>query len=191
MKYLSRRNLVAGAAALPALAVPAVASFSPDHPDAKLLRLAPELEVIAQELEAANEAARKISEEWDAACDRAGLLPEIWWPEAQALGMSDSEWWKEHQTRHEKRNAIPHGDADQTDADGITTIWDKLNGRLNPLVDKILAMRATTVDGLRVQAHAVATASPELFDDCDDCRPEVNFARAVLEFVGVRRQGQV
>jgi hypothetical protein len=62
---LSRRTLVASAAALPALAVPALASA--DNPDAELLRLGAELEHVEQEWLAR----RALDRKWSAACERA------------------------------------------------------------------------------------------------------------------------
>lgn len=55
MSHLSRRSLVATAGVLPALAVPALASFDLDHPDAELFRLAVQLEAVGREVAAENE----------------------------------------------------------------------------------------------------------------------------------------
>jgi hypothetical protein len=104
--------------------------------------------------------------------------------------MSEKEYWAYHDKIQTARNAIPHGDADQKDEDG-RTVWDRLNGQLNPLVEEILALKATTIDGLRVQARAVALVAPESFeDDPDDWRPEQNFIRNVFAFLGVDGMGK-
>jgi hypothetical protein len=183
MSNLSRRTLVASAAALPALAVPAVA-FSPDHPDAELLRLAPELEVIAEEYRIAGDISEKISREWDAACDRAGLLREPSWPDVKDT-MSEKEFWDRYYAINAARGAIPHGDADLADEDGVT-IWDKLGDRLDPLAEKILSIRAKTADGLRVQARAAALAAPDLWAVGER---EQDFLEAVFAFLRVDQMG--
>jgi hypothetical protein len=120
--------------------------------------------------------------------DRAGIPPVIWWPEAEAQGMSEKEYWAYYYKIQAARNSIPHGDADQKE--GGTTIWDKLNGRLNPLVEEILALKATTIDGLKVQARAVAVAEEPLDGDSDDWSPEQNFIRGVFAFIGVDGNGK-
>jgi hypothetical protein len=101
MTNLSRRTLVTSATALPVLAVPALASFSPDHPDAELLRLAVQLEAVGREVEAETERAVKASEEQEAICERAGL-PHIW-PSDWPGGFAKTSGWFEYQ---EKRKAL-------------------------------------------------------------------------------------
>jgi hypothetical protein len=94
MSNLSRRTLVSSVAALPALAVPAVASFSSDHPDAELLRLGVQLEEIGRLVDAENAEGHRRYNEWQAACERAGL-PDIAlldWPGGEA----EIEKWREY-----------------------------------------------------------------------------------------------
>jgi hypothetical protein len=130
MTNLSRRALVTSGAALPALVVPALASFSPDHPDAELLRFAVQLEAVGQQVEAENELA--------ANCDEIKL--------------------------------------------------GQLVDRLNPLANEILAMQPTTLDGLRVQARALALRAPDLWDVNQEA--ERDFMGAVFTLLGVGRSGK-
>jgi hypothetical protein len=78
MPNLSRRHLVTTAAALPALALPALASeaIGPNHPDAELLRLGVELEVVVVEWHTQRAIDREDSAVRQAASDAAGL-PDI------------------------------------------------------------------------------------------------------------------
>jgi hypothetical protein len=183
MSKLSRRTMVAGTAALPALAVPAVASFSPDHPDAELLRLGVQLETIGRDHEALTAVDHKRSDEWEAICERAGL------PNVKYSDWSGSK--DEYAAYHEKRSALmPHYTDEEEDENGKMN-WDRLCDRLDPLVDEILGLRATTVAGLKVQARAVGLAVPWIFQEEDGgSNAEMDFIRAVFTFLDVDERGK-
>jgi hypothetical protein len=83
------------------------------------------------------------------------------------------------------RSATPY---DQP-AQQVDNAWNDIHGRLFPLAERILAMRAHTLEGLRVQANAVSLAAAELWDngrhDNDDSpHHERMFIEAVCAFLG-------
>jgi hypothetical protein len=144
MSRLTRRSLVSSAAALPVLAVPAVASISPDHPDAELLRLGSQLEVIGQDHEALTAVDVERRDEWEAACLRAGL-PDIVYPDWSGSVEEYSEY-------HKKRSALmPHYADEEADEKGNSR-WDRPCERLNPLVEE-MRRPLTVLECRRVQCR--------------------------------------
>jgi hypothetical protein len=160
MSNLSRRTIVAGAAALPTLAIPAVASFSPDHPDAELLRLGAQLEAIGRDRDALEVRLDRGIEEHKAACLRADLPPEPDWSVAGPKGVPYEEWLDRFVARNEARNAIPYSG----DWDAVCEEHDAVMDRVNLLAEEIMELTATTVDGLRVQARALDWAFPDWWE---------------------------
>jgi hypothetical protein len=180
MSNLSRRTIVASAAALPALAVPAVASFNPDHPDAELLRLGVRLEAAGRHRDALEVRIDRSIAEHKAACVRAGIPTKLEWPEAAAQGMSEKEWWDHHDKQMTARNAIPYS----RDWVAVCDEHDAVMDQVNLLADEILDLTATTVDGLRVQARALDWTLPDWPRLGSDEYGE-KLIHAVFGFVGV------
>ena len=171
MSQLSRRALVASAAALPALAVPPTA-FGPDHPDAELLRLAVQLREVERARVAllVNDCA--FDAKWDAICSKAGL-PKMTYGDRP----SDDEWLKYLEARwplRPQRDYIEDGEDDP---------WDELlEDRLNPLVEEILSLKATTVAGFAVQFRAALLADMDLLTGGT---VEEKLLKAAAAFVGI------
>jgi hypothetical protein len=68
--------------------------------------------------------------------------------------------------------------------------WTEIHNRLFPLCEKILSMRAHTLEGLAVQTNAIGLAAAELWDpgmNQDDDKPnhERMFVEAVCAFLGI------
>jgi hypothetical protein len=120
MSNLSRRSLVTSAAALPALAVPGVASAAREAaPEAWVARLRPEF-------------------------DR---LLRLW---LFLYALTNDDIWQH---------------------DGDLDLWAAFHGRINPVVDEIMDQKATTRDGLALQAQAFALDNSDCFYDHDDDDP--------------------
>jgi hypothetical protein len=66
-------------------------------------------------------------------------------------------------------------------------VWDGINHRLNSAIDKILARKASTVEGLSVQARATVLAAAELWDlvSDDELSHERLFIEATCSFLGL------
>jgi len=183
---LNRRTLVSNAAALPALAVPALASFSPNHPDAELLRLAVQLEAVGREVAAECERGNKHSKEFDAACERAGLPNISWvdWP-----GGNGEDQYEKYYAYQRKRGDLAPPFDEEEDENGNTKM-DRLMDRQWPIVDEIMAAQPKTLDGLRVEARALALAVPQLWDNYDSTPTELDFIGAVFTFLGLDQDGK-
>jgi len=157
MLKLSRRTLVSGAAALPALTVPALADVI-DHPDAELLRLAAELDPIEQER------ARGIAQ-FHKQCAiihaeverRTGIArcdaPEVTYPET-------GYWAVEREVSKMVFGSDHAYDEDESGKSAMATLLD----RLYPVLDEILSRKAATVKGLKIQTRAAAIAAMDLWD---------------------------
>jgi hypothetical protein len=150
---------------------------------AELLALRPELEGIISEFLAqqAIDAGRR--ERWEAVCERAGL-PNIPWEEWE-----DKDAWVEHS---EKRSALhSHPDLSEdyaaqrseTDEDGASIIWTSILDRMYALVDRIMAMRPTTVAGLGVIARA-ASLDYDSVNEVEDGQTK-SLIRIVCDFCDV------
>jgi hypothetical protein len=145
MEKLSRRSLVAGAAALPTLGVPAIAIY---HPDAELLRLALPLREIEQQRAAQMAIDREEDAAREAICERAGL------PWRDIYDFVSDEERHEYQSRRSEliqSSAVPYDD--EEDENGATR-WDRITKRLWPTVEKILSLKAVTVAGFALQVRA-------------------------------------
>ncbi|MFY9839853.1 MAG: hypothetical protein WAK55_25960 [Xanthobacteraceae bacterium] len=119
--------------------MPALASFSPDHPDAELLRLGVQLEIVGREVKAEDELAANNSYD------------------------------------------------EEEDENGDTKM-DRLQARLRPIINEIVALQPTTLDGLRVQARALALRAPDLWDTEQEA--EQDFIGAVFGLLGVGQNGK-
>jgi hypothetical protein len=142
---LSRRAIVAGAASVPALALPAVAANAIGNPDAELLELGIQLEAAIQEWATQCAIDRRRRDEHEAACERAGF-PRI---DIKNVPREEMGGWRAYQ---EKRDAF--WPIDETGVDGVD-VWDEINDRQNPIVDDILSRKPRTIAGLAVQAKAM------------------------------------
>jgi hypothetical protein len=177
MSNLSRRTLVTGAAALPALAVPAIASEPiGDHPDAELLRLGAQLERVEAEWLARCAVDRKRRAAHEAACIAAGL-PKI---------PFDGEHVDEYTAYEKKRARVPYegkqAEAAETDEHGSNVVWVDIHDRMFDLIDKIMEQRSQTVAGLAVQARAIVMDNAEWWDaGAEGTAPEQDRARLFLE----------
>ncbi|SRR5579872_315801 len=175
---LSRRNLVASAAALPALAVPVAAAAN--NADAEILRLGAALEEVEQVRAAQLATDRETRAIWEAACERAGL------PRREIEDFPSRDEWHEYvKTRLELNPRREKEGAEDQDGN---TAWDRIVSRLGPLAEQILSLRATTPAGFAVQVRAFLLAVPDLFDGDSY---EMMFAEAAASFVGIRDAKQI
>jgi hypothetical protein len=174
----TRRTILAGAATLPVLSVPALAI---DHPDAELLRLGEQLAVLEREWEERSLGDRECLEAFHAACERAGL------PDRNHDEFENFDQFAEY---NKKRSALmPHGPDDFEDENGEIG-WGRFNNRLYDLVDEIMSLKATTLAGLAVQTRAMVAAEfelweldPEKSDYTDQLRRE--FLELTCSFLGI------
>jgi hypothetical protein len=177
---LSRRALVRGATALPAVAglsaaIPALASAT-DNPDAELLALGAQLDRICEQW-----LAERALDDKDRAIFEARVFAEtgIAYRDAPAITDEnrDTGYWA---IRDKVIDETPHHDPDLME-------WGRIHDRMYPLVDKILGYKAQTVAGLAVQVQAIAISHTELWDeDEEDCYRHRLFIEAVCAFVGVK-----
>ena len=174
---LSRRAILAGAAAVPALALPAEAA---DNPDAELLALGSQLEPIIREWVAKRASDRRERAAWHAACERAGF-PQI------AFGSVPDDEWRAYQ---DKRVHIRPDDEEEEELeeDGASVVCNSIHERLEPLVEEILSRKARTVAGLAVQARAMSAWHSELWDEkiYGKNNDDRVFIEAVCSFAGVQ-----
>jgi hypothetical protein len=148
----SRRHALAGLLAVaPAVAVANSLGGTPDGDDAELLSLKPEFDDVVSEW------VRQMTK--DCIDDREwvklhlatfGLEPdesdelEVDWsdPERAAYGRGVSQLINEfHSGRSEDELELGH--------------WDRLHDKINPLAEKILSYKASTLDGLRLQTRTL------------------------------------
>jgi len=165
---LSRRAIVAGAAALPAAAV-LLPALSADN-DAELLRLGAELDAVIIEWHAQRAIDEQERAAHEAACDAAGL-PKI------EFGSVPDEEWRAH---NDKRTALYQSDDPELER------WDRIHGKIWPLIDAIMALKATTTAGLAVQARTVSLYFAELWKNETDWEDHHRqFIESVCAFAGV------
>jgi hypothetical protein len=185
---LSRRRLLASS--MPALATAAamapVAATAlcrlPAGADAELLALGRELAPLVAEVNAARAIDRKGQDAFEAKLAALGLKDEKEYADVDAY---NEERWRLCDESRELQRAL-----DVDDDDGGHRSWEDLHNDLFALMDDILDIRPTTVQGLAVQVLAIVTA----FDDiCLDDPPEnealpygvAAFLRNICSFVGV------
>jgi hypothetical protein len=176
---LNRRAILAGAAALPAVAVlPAAIAASAaaaDNPDAERLRLGKQLEQVEQEFSAQTATDEKRDAVWEAACERAGL------PRIDFGSIPHDEWMAYQDKRFGMRQ-----EKGEVDEHGASVVWGNILDRLYRLVDEILPRKAVTAAGFAVRARAVAMAASELWDgDEHENKHEKLFIEAASALVGI------
>jgi hypothetical protein len=176
MSTLSRRHLVTAAAALPALALPAFASeaIGPNHPDAELLRLGAELDIIIPEWHAQRAIDSARSAAMTAASDAAGF------PDIPYGSLPDDEY----RAYQDKRCAVWSTVVGDTDDDNDP--WDYIHDRMWPTIDAIMAQKPRTLAGLAVFARAFTLHHAEQWEpDADDGLHHRTFMEAMCAFAGV------
>jgi hypothetical protein len=177
---LSRRALVRGATALPAVAglsatIPTLASTA-DNPDAELLALRAQLDRVCEQW-----LAQRALDDEDSAILEAKVFAETGIAYRDAPAITDENrnagYWA---ARYKVIDETPDG------RDPELEEWGRIHDRMYPLIDKILAYKARTIPGLAIQAQAMALSHPELWDeDEEDCHYRL-FIEAVCAFVGVK-----
>ncbi|MGB6657766.1 MAG: hypothetical protein WBE90_01365 [Xanthobacteraceae bacterium] len=175
----TRRSLVAGAAALPVLAVPALAAV--DNPDAELLRLGTLLAPLMQERAAQMAIDRARRDIFEAEVVRRTGIAFKDAPEITELTDLDVGYWA---VRKEVSIALCQDDEDE-DENG-DNVWDRIHSRLWPIARAILSEQATTLEGLKVQAKVACFVAADRFDflreEWDD---EMTFVARVCSYLGI------
>jgi hypothetical protein len=174
---LSRRTLVASAAALPALAVPALASA--DNPDAELLRLGAQLVPLEQERAVQMASDRE---------KRAAVHAEVY--RRTGIATRDAPCpIKDHPAYWDVRRQVSEEiwgpNSDDEDENGAPA-WDRFHDRFCPILAAILESRPKTTDGLKIQARAAALAAAQLWDgNSPPDTHEKDFIEAACAFFGM------
>jgi hypothetical protein len=183
---LSRRAIMSGAAALPAVAVlPVSAIARVGNPDAELLRLGAEFQPIIHEWAARRAIELRHGEAWEEVCIRAGL------PRIEFGSIPDDEY----RAYSDKRSNVRTEYSDEQEAEfdeeleSGESVWDDILGRLNPLAREIISHKAQTVAGLAVQTRAMTVYYAELWDggsiDDDNNHDHRKFIDAVCAFLRI------
>jgi hypothetical protein len=177
---LSRRTLVASAAALPALAVPALAAV--DNPDAELLRLGAELVPLEQERAVQMASDRE---------KRAAVHAEVYrrtgiaFHDAPRPVQDNPAYWD---VRRQVLDEIWGPNSDDEDESGATA-WDRFHDRFCPILAAILESRPKKADGLKIQARAAALAASQLWDgNSPPDTHEKDFIEAACAFFGMNAE---
>jgi hypothetical protein len=181
---LSRRAIMSGAAALPALAMPPVASAMSaemgDNPDAELLALGTELDSIVAEWLALRETEISRWDAHEAACIRAGL------PRIEHGSVPDDEWRAHLDKRAKVRMEYSEEEDAEHDEHGTNLVWESFHDRQHELCDELYTYKPLTSAGLAVQARAFTLDYSEFWVDeyeADDNRRI--FVELVCAFLGV------
>jgi hypothetical protein len=180
---LSRRSAIAlaGTSAIAISAASTAIADATTNPDAELLALGVRLEPIIAEWIAEWRIDEQHREAWKAACLDADL-PEL---------DRDSISFDEYRERDLVRSMVHYIGKDEedadTDEDGASIKWPRINGQLFRLCEDILSRRATSVAGLGVQARAASIYFEELWDSTDGAKPlaKRSFIESVCVFSGV------
>jgi hypothetical protein len=172
---MNRRTLVAGAAILPAIAIPAAAQCVL-QPDAELLALGAELETLLREryIPLARPDAERTAA-FNALVEAATIGNET---EEEYLAVRGRISDQQHHKKLSDGGA--RAEDERTDA-----AWDGINNDLYPLVDDILAKPAKTLPGLAVQARAISAAAEDLWAGYSGNTHEFEFICRVCQFLGV------
>jgi hypothetical protein len=183
MSNHSRRAVLAGIAAAPALAAPALALTDPSA-DAELIELGVELNAVIQGWHARRSLGARRDAIGDAACEAMNL------PNKRHEDFSRYAEWSEYR---EKRwvvisAAMDEAWAREQEEEKITrvSVWDRIHERLFPLCEKILSLRPTTLAGLAVQARASSLSEEQLWNGVDEPSSERAFIEAVCAFCGIK-----
>jgi hypothetical protein len=181
MSQLSRRTLVSSAAALPALTVPALALAG--NPDAELLRLGAQLAVLEQERAAQMAKDRAEQDLVEAEVEKRTGIALCDAPELTYENRETGYWELRDRACKELSGLNP----DDEDENGRSK-WDRVHSRLFPILNAILALRASTAEGLKVQARAIVLAASDLWDgepQPENERHEQRFIEAACAHFGM------
>jgi hypothetical protein len=175
-QILSRRAIVAGAVAAPALALPVVPALAAANPDAELLALGEQFELIIRDWAAQRVFDRNWSAAVDAETERVTGIAKCHAPKPHIDNFDTGYWAEQRRISSE----IPGGEESDS-------AWDDINERLNPLAHEIISHKAQTIAGLAVQARAMTVYYPLLWDadDEDEYEHHRNFIESVCSFVGL------
>jgi hypothetical protein len=178
MSNLSRRSLVSSAAALPALAIPAIAA-DVGNSDAELLALGIQLEVIIRDWVGQMTIDRVRLNAWEEACTATGL------PYVDPDSFSDDDAWREYL---KKRESVPRPYADEDeDKEHDEKLWKSLFDRVDSVNDKIFSHQPQTLAGLAVQVRAITLHWAEMWgDEFDTGDSRRMFIESFCVFVGVK-----
>jgi hypothetical protein len=189
--HATRRTVLAGAAALPVAAITAAAPALAGEPmssatahaaalrrleiDAELIALGPELEIVVRAWLSQQKLGTDDRTRIDAEVERlTGIKVEDAPPYRRA-----DKYWKVYDVVEARL------DIDVSDENDP---WNEIHGRLYPLVDRILALRAATAAGLAIQARAASLANADLWNDVEPGSQDSEtkgFIESVCEFLGV------
>lgn len=151
-KQTSRRAVLAGVAAVPALSIPAIAA---DHPDAKLLTLVVRwfrAQLYKDKMDAV----------WDEAHEKvmAAAYADDPWPDQEHWTPKDAEKYFVTVQRH----AVLAGEPYEKARKDLDAAWSHIDA----LVDEIVSIKPTTVEGFGVKAFVVTSLGGSLFEKKDD-----------------------
>jgi hypothetical protein len=153
-----------------------------DNPDAELLRLGEQLAVLERECEAMAVEGRRSYKIFLTACEQAGLGPH-----RNYADFASHDQWSEY---HEKIRALSSdSDADEDREDHVSD----LNERAYDLIEKILALKATTIAGLTVQTRAMVLDNEEYWgrfameheENAPDQRRHRQFLEIMCNYLGI------
>jgi hypothetical protein len=195
---LSRRSImtavatIGAAAAVPALAAPAVAAIMPEtssalpipvptsSADAELLALSPKLEALIADWKARCSIDDRRYRSDEAARRRAGM------PRIEFGSIPDDDWRAYQEKRFKIRGKYAAEEDAETNEEGANIIWNGLSDRRIALVDAIYSHSAQTAAGLAVQARAYSLDRIELWDKGYESEEGARqFADLVCAFAGV------
>jgi hypothetical protein len=165
MSKLSRRTLVATAAVLPALAVPAGAALASDE-DPELLALGVEFEKAAVDWVRQRRSDQVNNDEWDARVEAATGIPRDQAPKIVVPAFLED---------HPDKSAVAYSRVWHRIADELyrgpngedlsELAWNDIHDRMWPLAKRIMGHRPKTLAGLAVLARAASFAREDWFDD--------------------------
>jgi hypothetical protein len=176
---LTRRKLLASLPAAAAMAPAAATALCrlPSGDDAELLALGREMAPLVAEITAARAIDRVNDEDFKAKLVALGLKPEKEYEDIDAYRAERSRLCDEIFASDDYKSYPGHRD------------WEDLHDDLFELLDEVLAIRPTTIQGLAVQVLAIVTAYDDLCeeesDDGEFPHGVTTFFRNVCEFTGV------
>jgi hypothetical protein len=185
---LSRRAILAGAVAVPVLALPAVAVAAPalapvvsaGNADAELLALGTKLESLIVDWRAQHAVEMRRGRSDEAARRRAGM------PRIKFGSVPDEEYRAYQEKRFKIRGKYAAEEDAETNERGQNVAWNALTGRKCQLVNAIYSHKARTAAGLAVQTRAYSLDWIELWEKGYESQEGARqFADLVCAFVGV------
>jgi hypothetical protein len=160
---LSRRKLLASMPSAAAAMAPAAASAVcrlPTGADAELLALGRKLEPLVPEINAARALDQASQDKFEVKMASLGLKDESEY--------ADHDAWFDERVRLINENPERLHELDDDDDDDHRS-WDDMLDDLTDLLDEILALRPTTIEGFAVQVLAIVTMHDDLcYEDSDN-----------------------